>query len=160
MDEGDHHPLWRFACALYAQPGVAEYCLALQDEADVNVCVLLWAIWLGRQGVALPEPILREALARLAPWDEQVRALRALRRALKAPIVAVSTACQERVRRCVKAAELQAEQGSLLLLAGILTASAASVTDASEQIRANLVRVVPAARSSVIAGLIAAAQAM
>jgi hypothetical protein len=26
------NPLWRFACALYAVPGIADICIRLQDE--------------------------------------------------------------------------------------------------------------------------------
>ena len=32
---------WTFALAIYAKPGVAEACLALQDEAGVDVMMLL-----------------------------------------------------------------------------------------------------------------------
>ena len=32
---------WAFALAIYARPGVAEACLALQNEAGVDVMLLL-----------------------------------------------------------------------------------------------------------------------
>ena len=36
---------WAFALALYARPGVAEACLTLQNEAGVDVMLLLVAIF-------------------------------------------------------------------------------------------------------------------
>ena len=39
--------LWDFAVRLYAEPGVGEACLALQDRFGVDVPLLLWAAWLG-----------------------------------------------------------------------------------------------------------------
>ncbi|GAA0792998.1 TIGR02444 family protein [Marinobacterium sediminicola] len=46
------NPLWRYALALYAQPGVEQCCLQLQEQgAAINR--LLLACWLGRMGVAV-----------------------------------------------------------------------------------------------------------
>lgn len=40
-------PFWRFSCAIYAAPGVADACLDLQDEWGTDVNLLLLAAWLG-----------------------------------------------------------------------------------------------------------------
>jgi uncharacterized protein (TIGR02444 family) len=42
---------WAFALAIYARPGVAEACLNLQHEADVDVMLLLMAAFAARRGL-------------------------------------------------------------------------------------------------------------
>ena len=39
-------PFWRFSLGFYRQPGVADACIALQDECGVDVNVLLFFLWL------------------------------------------------------------------------------------------------------------------
>jgi uncharacterized protein (TIGR02444 family) len=75
---------WRFSVAFYAQPGVAQACLALQDRSGADVNLVLLALWLGRQGHRLGAGPGRQ-LARLARgWQDPVVApLRAVRRHLK-----------------------------------------------------------------------------
>src|SRR5690606_26452407 len=76
-------PLWAFALALYACPGVEAACLALQDEAGVDVCELLWRCWLLHHG-ARPGPAAEAGLREVRRWQAEVTApLRTLRRRLK-----------------------------------------------------------------------------
>src|SRR6266446_6977864 len=42
--------LWHFSCAFYAQPGVSEALLALQDRAGLDVNLILFALWRGACG--------------------------------------------------------------------------------------------------------------
>lgn len=76
--------LWRFSCAVYAAPGVAESCLGLQDRHSADVNLLLLAAWLGAaRGARLDAA----AIAGLpgASWQETVIGpLRAARRSVKA----------------------------------------------------------------------------
>src|SRR6266446_8806326 len=39
--------LWHFSCGFYAQPGVSEALLALQDRAGLDVNLILFALWRG-----------------------------------------------------------------------------------------------------------------
>src|ERR1700738_5469821 len=48
--EGESADLWRFSCAFYAQPGVSEALLALQDRAGLDVNLILFALWQGACG--------------------------------------------------------------------------------------------------------------
>ena len=41
------NPFWTFSLDVYAAPGVAAECLALQRELDVDVNMLLFCAWLG-----------------------------------------------------------------------------------------------------------------
>ncbi|MDJ0391173.1 TIGR02444 family protein [Roseomonas sp. E05] len=108
---------WRFCLTLYAQPGVARDCLALQERAAADVLLLLCAAWLGmRRGVALrPEDAARLAM-RVAPWrGAAVLPLRSVRRALKAsPLLAEPPVAS--LRAAVAEQELRAEQVEAALL--------------------------------------------
>ena len=77
--------LWRFSLAFYALPGVAEAMIALQDKKQLDVNLILFALWLGISGSGRLE---RDALAQAdrvvcAIRHRLVEPLRALRRALK-----------------------------------------------------------------------------
>lgn len=115
------HPLWEFALALYARPGVEAACLRLQDEAGVDVCELLWRCWLLQHG-ARPSPALEAEVAEVRRWQAQITApLRTLRRRLKAEAAGDSGVAA--LRETLKRAELEAEREALkrlerLVLAG------------------------------------------
>lgn len=75
---------WTFSVDLYDRPGVEAACLALQDRRELNVNLLLWALWLADCGVALDEPALERARAAVASWQKEVVGpLRAIRRQLR-----------------------------------------------------------------------------
>jgi len=108
MPEAPDNPLWLFSLRIYAAPGVADACLALQDRRDLDVNRLLHALWAGSQGRQLDTAALRRLDAVTVTWQsEVVRPLRAVRRHLKQ---AEATAEQEALRRAVKRDELAAEK--------------------------------------------------
>jgi len=107
---------WQFSLTVYASPGVADECLALQDSHDLNVNVLLFCAWAGHDlGVALVSEDIAAIARVIADWDAKiVKPLRAARRAMKAWPQAAS------LREKLKAQELEAErleQGMLYELA-------------------------------------------
>ncbi len=105
------NPLWRYALALYARPGVEQCCLQLQDQgAAINR--LLLACWLGQRGVPVDEARWQ---ALPAEWRQEIteplRQIRYRVRALQAQ--------QPEVGGCYRAlrqAELAAEQVELMQL--------------------------------------------
>jgi uncharacterized protein (TIGR02444 family) len=103
-------PFWSFSLAVYAAPGVAPECLALQDAHGADVNVLLFCAWLGSKGVVLTAANLAAIEAAAQPWREAaVRPLRSARRGIKA----IADATEEDVaalRKDVAALELRAEQ--------------------------------------------------
>jgi len=103
-------PLWDFALALYARDGVEAACLTLQDEADLDVCEVLWHAWLFHHGALLVgEP---PALAAVRRWQRDVTVpLRTLRRRLK-PAAQGAPGVAD-VRRALQRAELAAERETL-----------------------------------------------
>src|SRR5215470_18430312 len=79
-------PFWRFSLGFYRQPGVADACIRLQEEAGVDVNLLLFLLWHARQAQCLTAAEVAELDRRTAPWREQaVIPLRGVRRALKTP---------------------------------------------------------------------------
>jgi uncharacterized protein (TIGR02444 family) len=109
-----HNDLWRYACALYARPGMEAACLAAQAGGS-NVCLALCALWLEQQGVAW-SPARAQALEAIAlPWSRTVvEPLRALRQQWR--LAAQADDRLAALRAGVKALELEAEQGLLARL--------------------------------------------
>jgi uncharacterized protein (TIGR02444 family) len=104
-------PFWRFSLRFYRQPAVADACIALQEEAGVDVNLLLFLLWHATHKRALATAEVAELEQRIATWrDTTVVPLRALRRALKSPPVLVAPATAELFRTRIKAAELEAER--------------------------------------------------
>ena len=102
---------WAFALRLYAEPDVAVCCLRLQDEAGVDVMLLLAVASACRRGLALTPSDLGELANVCRPWREQiVHPLRAVRVALKSEPPPAPNAAGETLRNHIKAAELQAER--------------------------------------------------
>ena len=127
--------LWAGITALYAEPGVAEACLAAQDEAGADVLLLLAAALKARHGISLQGvgPALADAVE---PWrSEVVRPLRSLRRRWRG-IDGV-----EPLRERLKALELEAERAQFGRLAPLLAGPPAEATAAL--LRANLSAVEP-----------------
>jgi uncharacterized protein (TIGR02444 family) len=104
-------PFWRFSLAFYRQPGVADACIRLQEEAGVDVNLLLFLLWQATRKRALSADEVQALERRVAPWREDVVvALRAVRRALKSPPALILAATAELFRTRIKAAELEAER--------------------------------------------------
>ena len=116
---------WAFALALYARPGVAEACLTLQNEADVDVMLLLMATFAAVKHRTLLTPDEIGALDEACrPWREQiVRNLRTIRSELKAGPRPAPNGETEQFRSKVKALELEAEKIENKLLAESLPLS-------------------------------------
>lgn len=105
------NPLWGFALDFYARPGVSQRLLRLQDDAGMDVCVLLWRLWLNHYGLAPTAPA-EQALAGVAAWQrDYTRPLRDRRRWLKPAATNDPTLAQ--LRDTLKEAELMAEKVAL-----------------------------------------------
>ena len=113
---------WAFALAIYARPGVAEACLTLQNQAGVDVMLLLMVTFAAveRRILLTPNEIntLDEACR---PWREQiVWPLRAIRSGLKTGPAPAPSDQAEQFRSQVKSLELAAERLENQLLAECL----------------------------------------
>jgi uncharacterized protein (TIGR02444 family) len=138
-------PFWRFSLGFYRRAGVADACIALQEEAGVDVNLLLFLLWqatLHRQLSAAEIAALEE---KVAPWrNAAVIPLRTLRRALKSPdlvneTVLVPAATAELFRTRIKAVELEAErlqQEAMYALAATMPLGRVLGRDATSQVEA------------------------
>jgi uncharacterized protein (TIGR02444 family) len=134
------NPFWRFSLTFYRAPGVAEACIALQDEAGVDVNVLLFLLWSATLKKQMSAASVQDLDARIGAWRENaVVPLRTIRRALKRPPAVVDAGAAEAFRTRVKAVELEAErlqQGALYDLAPSLRFEA--VSSAADAARASV----------------------
>lgn len=109
--------LWAFSLAFYAQPGVAEALIGLQDGAGRDVNLILFAIWLGLSGRGRLDQQRADAAERAVRpiRAEVIEPLRAIRRRLAAAAEDDLRVLREKV----KALELDGERASLQRLAAI-----------------------------------------
>jgi uncharacterized protein (TIGR02444 family) len=108
--------LWTFAVTLYARPGVADDCLALQDQG-ADVCLLLCGAWLEQRGVKHSSDAAAQLREIAEHWSGTVVGqLRELRRGWRDE--AQADADLMRLREAVKGLELQAERVLLERLQG------------------------------------------
>ena len=112
--------LWTWAVAAYGREGVSEACLELQDVHGQTVPLLLWTAWAAGSGRALDDDAIEGAIDVARVWDQTaVSPLRAIRRALKVPLIDMDPEGREAVRARVKATELEAERRLLIGLAAL-----------------------------------------
>ena len=117
-------PFWQFSIKFYAVPGVAEACIALQDQAKVDVNILFYLLWNATQGRAFNAADITEIEHRIGPWREMaVIPIRDIRRALKAPPPAMAPEAAEGLRTRIKAVELEAERLQQEALYGLAESS-------------------------------------
>ncbi len=133
-------PFWRFSLRFYRQPGVADACIALQDECGVDVNILLFMLWLATDKRRIAPAALAALCATACDWNQQVVApLRTLRRRLKTSLPLVDMTAAEPFRTKVKALELESErlqQEALQALAPELATTIEATIEAAA--RANL----------------------
>ena len=109
--------LWSFCSFVYAEPGVANACLKLQDEQGADISLLLAALWSAVEGPGLLGGDDLVALEELvAPFrDNVVRPLRQVRRWMKA-----AGYHPDPLRERIKAEELAAERREIALISAWL----------------------------------------
>lgn len=75
------NPFWRYSLRLYAQPGIADLCLELQDRVGVDVNMLLFCYWLDVQQTPLDQAFLENAQYSVESWQNNVvKPLRGVRK--------------------------------------------------------------------------------
>src|SRR5262245_11025073 len=104
-------PFWRFSLQFYRLPKVADACIALQEEAGVDVNLLLFLLWHARQRRRLTAAEVAALEGKIGPWrDVTVIPLRSVRRALKSPPALVEASTAKAFRNRIKSGELEAER--------------------------------------------------
>lgn len=103
---------WDFSVRHYAKPGVAGACLALQDKCGLDVNLVLFSIWYGRNTGELSQSQLDRVMDFSELWATSVvKPLRQTRRWIKQSReeCAVPPDRLEKFRSKVKQLELEAE---------------------------------------------------
>jgi uncharacterized protein (TIGR02444 family) len=104
-------PFWRFSLHFYRQAGVAEACIALQDECGVDVNLLLFLLWLAAGRRQLSAANVKELDAAVGDWRQlTIVPIRDVRRKLKGVATPIEANKQEAFRTRIKAIELEAER--------------------------------------------------
>lgn len=116
--------LWRFALAVYAEPGVKAECLHFQDRQKGDVCLLLAALFLAARGIGVESGALGR-LERAVPWPARLhlRLARGLRKRLPRDGGA------GRLRKALLAHELSLERARLARLEAALAPECAGRGD-------------------------------
>jgi uncharacterized protein (TIGR02444 family) len=128
-------PFWRFSLGFYRMAEVADTCIALQDQAGVDVNLLMFLLWNATQGRQASKTDVEGLERKIGEWrNAAVIPLREIRRRLKTPPPVVEAATAEVFRTRIKAAELEAErlqQEAMYALAQGFGAPASSSADAA-----------------------------
>ena len=144
------HAFWQFSLAVYSDTAVAEACLALQNDYQLDVNMLLFCCWVAtQQSQPLTEKALHDALTTVSSWQyEVVQPLRYLRQHLRNyyPSNTVAREQAEQFRNGLKQLELEAEYVEQTMLleqlpnSDIDTHKALAATDVGKHMAANLNR--------------------
>ena len=127
--------LWDYAVTVYRRPGVAEACLALQDEVGADVNLLLAAAWLAQRNSRWQRDDVTALMHLCADWRQRcLLPLRQVRRYLK------ELEDTHDLYQRSKSLELEAERYQLRAIEQGLQHLPQSVdaTDSASLLRANL----------------------
>lgn len=110
-----HQAFWEFSLHVYAQPGVPEECLGLQERLRLDVSLLLFCAYVGaRLRMTLSSQDIADIIALTETWHNAiVRELRAVRTTMKCWSEDKTLPISEPaaiLRLAVKKAELDAER--------------------------------------------------
>ena len=109
--------LWSFALTVYQRDAVAPACLDLQEQCQIDVPLMLCAVFACLQGKAISDEDLTQLHNLAGPWQSDiVQSLRHIRTRLKTGPKPAPNAVTEDLRNKVKAAELAAEKIQLEMM--------------------------------------------
>src|SRR5579864_5275025 len=92
-------PFWRFSLAFYRQAGVAEACIALQDDCGVDVNLMLFLLWLAANERQLSAGDVKDLEAAVRDWRNlTIVPIRDARRKLKGAATLIEANKQEAFR--------------------------------------------------------------
>lgn len=102
--------LEKFTRRLYSSEGVEPRLIALQDEYNLNITLLLFVAWVNRDGNAVTRADINELWCGLMAWDSDViKPLRAVRRRMKSRPDLAFGPTSDALRARVKACEIDGE---------------------------------------------------
>ena len=135
---------WEFSIKLYETPSVSDECLMLQDNYGINVNLLLFCAFVGRDKIALSDEDIEKISLVTKNWHVYVvKPLRDVRRSIKQMLDSGSISepgATAALRSEVKALELQSEKLEQEWLDGWarINAPQSRGFDAEETVRGNI----------------------
>lgn len=116
------HPFWDFSLSVYMTRDVPPACLVIQNNHQIDVNILLYCCWLGASGRGVMTPDeLRKVKEAVGPWHQDVvRALRAVRFALKDGMDPAPRNLSDAMRKRIAKTEIDCEHVEQLMLAAAL----------------------------------------
>ncbi len=124
---------WTWSTSAYERRGVAAALLRLQDDAGLNVNILLWCLWCAQRYGEIPDLVIRKAADITAHWSADVtESLRRARRALKSPPAQADADAAKALRKTLKKAELDAEEIEQAMLERLAADQLAAPDELSE----------------------------
>jgi len=109
--------LWSFALEIYQLDAVAPACLDLQEQFQIDVPLMLCAVFACLQGKDISDEDLTQLRNLASPWQSDiVQSLRRIRTQLKTGPKPAPNAMTEDLRNKVKIAELAAEKIQLKMM--------------------------------------------
>lgn len=122
-----NNPFWHYSVRQYAQPGVAQACLKLQDEHGLDVNMLLYAAWLASEGRQPDRGHLTALARKVEDWRRRVvQPLRELRVQWK------GFAPAEMLREQLQSLELEAERVQQDMMLAFYEASTPPSSEATD----------------------------
>ena len=109
--------LWSFALTIYQRDAVAPACLDLQEQCQIDVPLMLCAVFACLQGKDISDEDLTQLHNLASPWQSDiVQSLRRIRTQLKTGPQPAPNLVTEDLRDKVKTAELTAEKIQLEMM--------------------------------------------
>lgn len=108
---------WDFSIHIYALPQVEQSCLALQNQHQLDVNLMLLALWLSYEKQTFLETNQWQQLVSVAlPWQEMIKPLRKSRLLIKNSSIAWPSDFQTETRQSLAKIEISAEHMQQLAL--------------------------------------------
>lgn len=123
--------VWPEMCAAYRDGGLADACLALQEQFDSDIPLLLVLCLADRAEIGPDQNALGQLIADADKWRETtIRPLRTIRQSMKGQF---GDPAEERLRADVKHLELEAERLHVQRIASSLVGLGASASPSAPQ---------------------------
>lgn len=80
---------WNYSSQVWLLPNIEKNCLALQNDHEVNINILLYCCWVGDKNLIINDDNLQALLNAVQPWQEIVEPLRESRKMMQQNLIAI-----------------------------------------------------------------------
>jgi len=108
--------LWNYSTQIWTLPEVKVICLALQNNYDANVNILLYCCWVGDKNLSLNDDDIQSLLDSIQPWQTIIKPLRDSRKMMQQHLIAMPANMVDQTVANMSEMELNAEHMSQLAI--------------------------------------------